>query len=514
MDIKQKQVEFIDHFVKQVSAQKGTTLVSVIVEATSHLSLFAFSEILALPTIAELVGTENSMYLEVLRLFAHGTWRDYKSNSGSLPQLVPDQVLKLKQLTVLTLAETNKVLPYDQLMLELDVTNVSELEDFLINECMYAIKFAAGRYLRPGQLGNWFSYLDMLPTTFGNPLWFTDDEMLELRGTILYRATELRKKDLIYVYEDKVKGLVKKLISLDGVSESEVCFEDFLWANSIFWSRALNLPLPHSYVFPQIQEDTETTCPIERSSEVTINHSGLSGEPVNEIDGKRFEGHENDKKSMEQFPHRKKKKLYGWRVFSLALTFATMVYLKAVATWEVPVPKLIAVGSKKEWKPKVISSNFGKGSGTSGAPDIPTSSVEANAHSQPVSRVLDYEEATSKLQKKLEELHLISYNLLVSSCDNLRTFLVFCFQIAIGLEFTFGASSDAAECIEYDGKPLVMDEMMTFLLSALSGMMEIGSGESLAKSLGNSTKAGALERRRPPITVGRGALAFFGWFLV
>lgn len=29
--------------------------------------------------------------------------------AGRLPQLVPDQVLKLKQLTVLTLAETNKV---------------------------------------------------------------------------------------------------------------------------------------------------------------------------------------------------------------------------------------------------------------------------------------------------------------------------------------------------------------------------------------------------------------------
>lgn len=29
--------------------------------------------------------------------------------ANQLPQLVPDQVLKLKQLTVLTLAETNKV---------------------------------------------------------------------------------------------------------------------------------------------------------------------------------------------------------------------------------------------------------------------------------------------------------------------------------------------------------------------------------------------------------------------
>ncbi|XP_039032601.1 uncharacterized protein LOC120167749 isoform X2 [Hibiscus syriacus] len=64
------------------------------------------------------------------------------------------------------------------------------------------------------------------------------------------------------------------------------------------------------------------------------------------------------------------------------------------------------VGSNKEWKPKPISSNVGQGSGTAGTFDVPTSSIEANAHLQPVSRVLDSEEATSKLQKKLEELHL------------------------------------------------------------------------------------------------------------
>jgi hypothetical protein len=32
----------------------------------------------------------------------------------------------------------------------------------------------------------------MLPKTFGNPLWFTDDELLELKGTTLYQATELQ----------------------------------------------------------------------------------------------------------------------------------------------------------------------------------------------------------------------------------------------------------------------------------------------------------------------------------
>lgn len=32
-----------------------------------------------------------------------------------------------------------QVLPYDLLMQELDVTNVRELEDFLISECMYVV---------------------------------------------------------------------------------------------------------------------------------------------------------------------------------------------------------------------------------------------------------------------------------------------------------------------------------------------------------------------------------------
>uniref|UniRef100_A0A2N9GJ86 PCI domain-containing protein n=1 Tax=Fagus sylvatica TaxID=28930 RepID=A0A2N9GJ86_FAGSY len=139
MDIEQKQADFIDHFVKQASTLHGSALGPLVAEATSNPSLFAFSEILSVPSVLQLEGTENSVYLDVLRLFAHGTWSDYKSNAGRLPQLVPEQVLKLKQLTVLTLAETNKVLPYDQLMQELDVMNVRELEDFLINECMYAV---------------------------------------------------------------------------------------------------------------------------------------------------------------------------------------------------------------------------------------------------------------------------------------------------------------------------------------------------------------------------------------
>ncbi|XP_028804677.1 COP9 signalosome complex subunit 7 isoform X3 [Neltuma alba] len=234
MDIEQKQADFIDHFVKQASASKGSALGSLVVEATSHPSLFAFSEILAVPNVVELEGTEHSVYLDVLRLFAYGTWSDYKSNAGRLPQLIPDQILKLKQLTVLTLAETNKVLPYDQLMQELDVTNVRELEDFLINECMYAgivrgkldqlrrcfeVQFAAGRDLRPGQLGNMIQ-------TLSNWLSTSDNMLASIQEKIKWADTmsELDKKHKKDV-EEKAEEVKKSLFKLHTVSRPTLTFE-------------------------------------------------------------------------------------------------------------------------------------------------------------------------------------------------------------------------------------------------------------------------------------------------
>ncbi|KAG5565596.1 hypothetical protein RHGRI_001493 [Rhododendron griersonianum] len=114
---------------------------------------------------------------------------------------------------------------------------------------------------------SWKPYFDMLPTTFGNPLWFTDDELLEVKGTTLYHATELQvnrfmlqKKKLLSLYEDKVKNLVKKLLVLHGETErcEKFCCFKFT-ANSIFWTRALNIPFPCSYVYPQVQDEQDNT---------------------------------------------------------------------------------------------------------------------------------------------------------------------------------------------------------------------------------------------------------------
>ncbi|KAM1373519.1 hypothetical protein ACFX2I_024210 [Malus domestica] len=65
-----------------------------------------------------------------------------------------------------------------------------------------------------------------------------------------------------------------------------------------------------------------------------------------------------------------------------------------------------AVGTNKEWKPKPINSAVVQGLGTAPTSELSANSIEVPSQSQLVSRVLDSEEATSKLQRKLEELHL------------------------------------------------------------------------------------------------------------
>ncbi|MFS8022947.1 putative proteasome component (PCI) domain-containing protein [Helianthus anomalus] len=171
----------------------------------------------------QLQGTEDSKYLDLLQMFAHGTWSQYNSNASKLPQLMPEQVLKLKQLTMLTLAEANKVLPYDVLMHELDVVNVRELEDFLINECMYVgivrgkldqqrrffeVQFAAGRDLRPGQLGNMIHTLsDWLGTSDG--LLITIQEKIKWADS-MSELDKKHKKENVEMLEEAKNALSLK----------------------------------------------------------------------------------------------------------------------------------------------------------------------------------------------------------------------------------------------------------------------------------------------------------------
>jgi hypothetical protein len=74
-----------------------------------------------------------------MNLFAYGTYRQYLENTQAIIPLTTVMDKKLKHLTILTLATQKKTLPYDDLMVELDLKNVRHLEDIII-EAIYAGK--------------------------------------------------------------------------------------------------------------------------------------------------------------------------------------------------------------------------------------------------------------------------------------------------------------------------------------------------------------------------------------
>eukprot|EP00850_Spirogloea_muscicola_P008766 SM000047S16905 [mRNA] locus=s47:638320:640886:- [translate_table: standard] len=138
MEFESRQAEVLEGFCLLARSARGRAAAQLVAQATAEPRLFAFGELLDQPHVQELEDSEHSAAFELLKLFAYGTWSQYKSRASTLPALQPQQALKLKQLTVITLAESAKVLPYDLLMAQLDITNVRELEDMLINDCMYA----------------------------------------------------------------------------------------------------------------------------------------------------------------------------------------------------------------------------------------------------------------------------------------------------------------------------------------------------------------------------------------
>lgn len=85
----------------------------------------------------QLKAGEYEKYYNTLNLFSFGTFRQFLENKEKIIALTPAMEKKLKHLTILTLANQRKTLPYDELMVELDLKNVRHLEDLII-EAIYA----------------------------------------------------------------------------------------------------------------------------------------------------------------------------------------------------------------------------------------------------------------------------------------------------------------------------------------------------------------------------------------
>ncbi|KAG6817283.1 hypothetical protein H0H87_010625 [Tephrocybe sp. NHM501043] len=157
----------LEPFLLMGKGLKGAAAAKLIQDATSAPGVFVFSELLELPNIQELGKSEQyDKSLSLLQLFSYRSYQDYIEYKNKLPPLNEAQTIKLKHLSIVSLAADRRILPYADLLKALDMPTIRELEDLIIDaiyldilrgkldqkEQQLEVEYTMGRDLEPGKL--------------------------------------------------------------------------------------------------------------------------------------------------------------------------------------------------------------------------------------------------------------------------------------------------------------------------------------------------------------------------
>lgn len=127
----------LTQFVVLAQNAQGRACEALVMQALDNSGVFVFGELLDCPNVRALGATPAGLLLlELLRIFAYGTYPDYKARRAELPELSAAQKRKLQLLTVVSLATKDKCIKFSDLQVALDVSSARELEDLII-ECVY-----------------------------------------------------------------------------------------------------------------------------------------------------------------------------------------------------------------------------------------------------------------------------------------------------------------------------------------------------------------------------------------
>uniref|UniRef100_A0A9L0K1F9 COP9 signalosome subunit 7B n=1 Tax=Equus asinus TaxID=9793 RepID=A0A9L0K1F9_EQUAS len=149
----------LEQFILLAKGTSGSALTALISQVLEAPGVYVFGELLELANVQELAEGANAAYLQLLNLFAYGTYPDYIASKESLPELSTAQQNKLKHLTIVSLASRMK---------DLEMRNLRELEDLII-EAVYTdiiqgkldqrnqlleVDFCIGRDIRKKDINN------------------------------------------------------------------------------------------------------------------------------------------------------------------------------------------------------------------------------------------------------------------------------------------------------------------------------------------------------------------------
>ncbi|KAF4632683.1 hypothetical protein G7Y89_g5448 [Cudoniella acicularis] len=208
------------------SASSPRAAADLIARATSAPNTFIFNELLCTPQIQALSNSEEyASHLTLLKVFSYGTYTSYFSTPG-LPTLNEAQLLKLRQLSFLSLAKNPADLSYANLMTALGLRTPRELEDLVIS-AIYAGLVTATldpyhqlvavssvsplRDLQPNSIPSMIHTLDEWSSRCSSTLLDLEKQIANIKATALRRHKE----------EQEWEREVEKLVEGKGDKEKE-----------------------------------------------------------------------------------------------------------------------------------------------------------------------------------------------------------------------------------------------------------------------------------------------------
>ncbi|KAL1917944.1 uncharacterized protein VTP21DRAFT_3778 [Calcarisporiella thermophila] len=209
----------LEQYLLLSKSARGAACVQLIKDALAAPGVYVFAELLEMPNVAELEqNREFAPWHTLLKIFSYGTYKDYKDNVGILPELDASQLTKLKHLSIVTLAEKTRTIPYDLLLGYFDIPNVRALEDLIITG-FYAGVFSGkldqqksqlelsstmGRDLRPNQITQMLEVLSRWSEQTDRVIRAIDDKCAYVMETMTQsrREKEAYEKELERVRQE------------------------------------------------------------------------------------------------------------------------------------------------------------------------------------------------------------------------------------------------------------------------------------------------------------------------
>ncbi|KAI1191502.1 PCI domain-containing protein [Nemania serpens] len=116
------------------SATAPRAAADLVTQATSNPNAYVFAELLQTPQIQALAQSPDHVsHLRLLEIFSYGTYASYDSSAASLPPLNEAQALKLRLLSLLSLARDPRNLTYVALQQSLGLPSARAVEDLVIS---------------------------------------------------------------------------------------------------------------------------------------------------------------------------------------------------------------------------------------------------------------------------------------------------------------------------------------------------------------------------------------------